>query len=443
MIPILFPSTETQFVSNGIGRLRDCVSCQVTEERNGVYELEFVYPVNGWRFSDIQEGMLIGVIHDDNHDIQPFEIYRAEANLDGTKTFYARHISYKLTNAIVSPFAASDASGAFSGIASNIINGYLFTFTTDKSNAGDFIVNRPASVRTALLGEEGSILDIYGGEYKFDKFSVSLLASRGRDTGVTVRYGKNMVGMEQEQDDGETFNAVAPYVVSGDAIVYLPEYYVQPTKPPTQALKIRAVDFTASFPTAPTEAELRQAAREWIDASRPWIPTSNIKIDFVALWQTEQYKNVAAIQRVGLCDTVSIYYTDLGIVAEKAKIIRTVFDVLTERFAEIEVGTPQTQFVEVTGDTSVTGASVLPEYVVESVSGATQSVAGGANYSGSFDCAKANYKPLAIAGFSANSAACSFARLNLNGTTITFNMRNNTSTAAGAKPEVWVVYQRI
>lgn len=333
MIPILFPSTETQFVSNGIGRLRDCVSCQVTEERNGVYELEFVYPVNGWRFSDIQEGMLIGVIHDDNHDIQPFEIYRAEASLEGTKTFYARHISYKLTNAIVSPFTASDASGAVSGIASNIINGYLFTFNTDKSNAGDFIVNRPASVRTALLGEEGSILDIYGGEYKFDKFSVSLLASRGRDTGVTVRYGKNMIGMEQEQDDGETFNAVAPYVITGDAIVYLPEYYVQPTNPPTQALKIRAVDFTSSFPTAPTEAELRQTAREWIDAARPWIPTSNIKIDFVALWQTEQYKNVAAIQRVGLCDTVSIYYTDLGIVAEKAKIIRTVFDVLTERFS--------------------------------------------------------------------------------------------------------------
>jgi phage-related protein len=252
-----------------------------------------------------------------------------------------------------------------------------------------------------------------------------------------------MVGMEQEQDAGETFNAVAPYVVSGDAIVYLPEYYVRPTNPPTQALKIRAVDFTASFPTAPTEAELRQAAREWIDAARPWIPTSNIKIDFVALWQTEQYKNVAAIQRVGLCDTVSIYYTDLGIVAEKAKIIRTVFDVLTERFAEIEVGTPQTQFVEVTGDASAAGTAVLPEYIVESVYGATQSVGAGANYTGSFDCTKANYKPLAIAGFSANSAACSFARLNLNGTTITFNMRNNTSTASSAKPEVWVVYQRI
>jgi len=353
MIPILYDSTETSFTSNGIGRLRDCISCTVTEERNGGYELEMEYPINGAHFADLAPGMIIGVIHDDDHDIQPFEIYSQTANLE-TVTYYAHHVSYRLTDILVSPFTASGVSNALSGIASHSVNTNPFTFSTDKTTAGDYAVERPKSARSALLGEEGSALDIFGGEYEFDKWTVTLHASRGSDTGVTVRYGKNMLGVEQEIG-GDLYNAVAPYMMDGETYVYLPEYYVQPTTPPVQPLKIRAVDFSEYFTEAPTEAQLRTFAQNWINAEKPWIPKENIKVDFIALWQTEEFKDKAEIQRVSLCDTVSIYYTQLGIVAEKQKVVKTVYDVLKERLTEIEVGDLSNQYVAVTGGTQSSG----------------------------------------------------------------------------------------
>ena len=193
MIPILFSKSETAFTSNGIGRLIDCISCTCTEERNGAYEVEFEYPITGkWYKEMINNGGTIGVIHDDNHDIQPFDIYGHNAPINGVVTFYAHHISYRLSNIILSPYEAANAADAIAGISTHSVNANPFTFATDKTTSAEFKLKTPASVRSILFGEEGSLLDTFGAaEFKFDKFSVSMLANRGTDTGVTVRYGKN------------------------------------------------------------------------------------------------------------------------------------------------------------------------------------------------------------------------------------------------------------
>ena len=441
MTPILFESTETAFTSNGIGRLRDCISCVVTEERNGQFELELEYPIGGAYFDQLNPGNIIGVIHDDDHDIQPFEIYSTEATLDGA-TIYARHISYRLSDILVSPFTASTLTSAISGISSHSVNTNPFTLSTDKSGSGEFAVSYPKSARSALLGEEGSILDVYGGEYEWDKWNVTLHAARGSDTGVTVRYGKNMLGLEREIDGGETFNAVAPYVMDGDTYVYLPEFYVQPTNPPNEPLKIRSMDFSGYFESTPAEATLRANAKSWIDSNKPWIPSQNLKVDFVALWQTEQYKDVAEIQRVRLCDTVSVYYTNLGIVAEKQKVVKTVFDVLKERLTQIELGTTSTQFVAI--EATGTSAGNSSPFIAETVSGTGQSVSGGGNYTGSFSVSKAGYKPVALAGFSTGASSCVAVRFDLDvgAAVVYFNIRNTTSGAQTATPNARVVYIR-
>ena len=110
MIPILFESTETVFTHNGIGRLVDCISCKVTEERNGIYELEMRYPMTGKYFNDLMNLGIVGVIHDDNHDIQPFDIYKVTEPIDGVVTVNAHHISYRLNNIIVEPFTAASCA---------------------------------------------------------------------------------------------------------------------------------------------------------------------------------------------------------------------------------------------------------------------------------------------------------------------------------------------
>lgn len=356
MIPILYASTETQFTSNGIGRLVDCLSCTVTEERNGIYECELVYPVNGRHFNALMQGGIIGAIHDDNGDIQPFDIYKHTAVIDGTVTFNARHISYRLSGICVSPFTAGSCSAALAAVKTNSAQTNPFTFSTDKTISKTYSTDFVKSARSILLGEEGSILQAFQGEYKFDKWNVSLLTSRGSDTGVTVRYGKNMTGIEWERDDSGCFNAVAPYWTDGTNTVTLPEVYVQPTTPISPVICV-PLDMSQMI-ALPTVAELRAAAISYLDTQKPWEPVDRITVDFVAMWQTPEYENVAAIQRIKLCDTVSIYWTEMGIVAEKAKVVSTVFNVLTERFDQMSVGTVSNEFVAITAETQ--GTSILP-----------------------------------------------------------------------------------
>ena len=393
MIPILFDKAETAFTSNGIGRLVDCISCKVTEERNGIYELELQYPITGKWFSELMlNGGTIGAIHDDNHDIQPFDVYKSSAPIDGVVTFNAHHISYRLNNVILKPYSASTAKAAIAGIPTNSVNANAFDFYTDKEVNAEFSINKPQSARSILFGQRGSLLDVYGAaDFKFDRFEVQMLRHRGGDSGVTVRYGKNMVAITQERDASGVASALAPFWADDSSSVYLPEYIVGPTTPVTPVVPV-VMDMTNYFNTTPTVEELRTAARQYLDNNQPWIVSENIKIDFVALWQTYGYASTVSdqeylrdaftlqevdgslylepvdsnayinlddylvisradltnLQRVGLCDTVSVYYTDLGIVEEKAKVERVVYNVLAERFDELELGTLSRSYVAIT-----------------------------------------------------------------------------------------------
>lgn len=352
MIPILFESTETVFTHNGIGRLVDCISCKVTEERNGIYELELQYPMTGKYFNDLMNLGIIGVIHDDNHDIQPFDIYKVTEPIDGVVTVNAHHISYRLNNIIVEPFTAASCAAAIAAIKTHSANQNDFTFSTDKVVSSQYTLDTLRGARSTLLGAEGSLLDVYGkSDFKFDKFSVSMLQNRGTATGVTVRYAKNMTGITRVRDKSETYSALAPYWTDGETTVTLPEVIVTPTTVINPIVPV-ALDMSDQFEGEPSEADLRAAAVSWLDNKQPWLGTDNIKVDFVALWQTPEYEAYAEIQRVGLCDTVSVYFTDMGIVSENAKIVKVAFDVLAERYDQIEVGDINKRFVAITSDTN-------------------------------------------------------------------------------------------
>ena len=406
MIPILYRSDEFFFLSNGLGRLSECTECTVTEERNGIFECEFKYPITG-RFYDtmINDGGIVAVIHDDKHDIQPFDIYSYSAPIDGIVTFYAHHISYRLSNIIVSPFQASSCAIAIDGLKTHSLNKNLFTFWTNKATDGNFNLTHPDNIRALLGGQEGSILDVYGtGEYEFDKYQVKLYLNRGVDTGVTIRYGKNLTDIVRKYDQGQTYNAVAPYWTDGTDTVMLSDFIVlSPDAPLTlspwtadtgdyitddngeiiyfQYVNIQPVplDLSAEFQDMPTEAELRQKALDYLANNQPWTPRDNITIDFVQLWQTPEYEDVASLQRVSLCDTVSIYYPELGVTAANAKIIKVVYNVLTERYDSMEVGTPKTSFADyLKGDIS---AAILeqPEFTgwQAAIAHATEMITGG------------------------------------------------------------------
>lgn len=340
MIPILYESTETAFTTNGIGALTDCISCLVTEERNGQYEVEFTYPITGIRYSEILEGRIVCVTHDEQKDAQPFIIYGRSAPMDGIVTFTGHHYSYLLSGIAVSPFTASSVADAFSQISSHSMNTNPFTFWTDNTTAGTMSLDTPASARAVLGGVRGSILDVFGGEYEFDKLTVKNYAHRGTDNGVTIRYGKNLTDISQTIDAEFLYNAAVPFWKGTDGTVV----YGSVTAATGQTAKqVTVMDLSSEFENQPSAAQLQTAAKAKLDSGQPWIPKENIEIDFVALWQTEEYKDIALLERVQLCDTVTIYYPELGVNAT-AKVIRVVWDALLDRYDTIELGSAKSSF---------------------------------------------------------------------------------------------------
>lgn len=342
MTPILFDASAITFTTNGIGRLSDCISCTVTEERNGIFEVEFKYPITGAFYSEIQEGRIIVVSHDEDKDLQPFIIYRRSAPIEGVVTFDAHHLSYLLTGIVVSPFTASSVADAFNSISVNSMTTNPFTFWTDNTTGGTLNVKTPMSVRSLLGGVRGSILDVFGGEYDFDGFTVKNYAHRGANNGVTIRYGKNLMDLKQTINTDGLYDAVVPFwsnnadtVVYGGAIAGTGQ----------TATRVSVLDLSRDFTEQPTVAQLEAKAQTVIDSRQPWIPKENIKLDFIALWQTEEYKNIAMLERVKLCDTVTVIYEALGVTAT-AKVIKVVWDALLERYDGIELGEAQSNFAQ-------------------------------------------------------------------------------------------------
>lgn len=344
MIPILFESTETSFTSNGLGRLTDCTRCLVTEERNGIYEVEFDLPISSPMYPEVNEGRIIGCTHDDGGDIQPFDIYHRTAPINGIVTFYAHHISYRQNGIVVKPFTASGVGNAITGLATNSVGTNPFTYTTDKTTAGDYEVTTPSSLKALLGGAENSLLDVFGGgEYKFDKFTVSLLAARGTATDVEIRYGKNLSDITHDIDYIDAYNGIVPFWYGDDGngtmtLVTLSEWAIYSSGTPYDGRNTTyPLDLTNEFESMPTENELRTMATSVLSSSDAYLAKENITVSFVQMWQTEEYKSIAPLQAVKLCDTVSVYYEELG-VDITSKVIRVVYNTLLDRYDEIELG---------------------------------------------------------------------------------------------------------
>lgn len=338
MIPVLYPANEQNFENNGIGRLSDAVSCAVSEERNGPFELEMEYPVDGEHYSDIALSCLILADPAPDRDAQLFRVYKITKPLNGIVTVYAEHVSYQLSHIPVSPFSASGVAAALTGLKSNAAEECPFEFWTDKTTQAKFEVTEPTSIRSRLGGNDGSILDVYGGEYEFDNYLVRLWAARGADRGVTLRYGKNITDLTQEEYISSTITGIFPYWKSEDVLVTLPEKVISAENAASFPYpRTITLDMTSYFDNQPTEEELRAAAKKYVDDYALGVPTVSLSVSFVALWQTEEYKSIAPLEKVGLCDTVTIEYENLGVSA-KAKVVKTIYNVLMDRYEKIELG---------------------------------------------------------------------------------------------------------
>ena len=359
MKPILYASTEREFMTNGIGILSDAASCVVTEERNGSYELEMQYPVMGLHYASITYRSLILAKPKPDGEPQPFRVYRITRPLGGLVTVYARHISYDLSGVVVPPFSATGVEGVFNVIQSKAVpQDSGFTFWTDKTSTSGVATTVPNSVRSLLGGIQGSILDVFGGEYEFDRFEVKLWRHRGEDRGVTIRYGKNLTALEQDANCASVYTAVYPYWTSEDVTVELPEKTVE--APGTyDFVRILPLDLTSVFKGQPTPDQLRTSAQYYIADNNVGVPRVSLSLSYAQLDG----------EKVDLCDTLTVTFAEMG-VNTTAKVIKTVFDVLQDRYSSVEIGDMRASISETIAGQAET-ISALPQTIQQAVLNAT------------------------------------------------------------------------
>lgn len=349
MIPVLYPPNATDFSTFGLGVLTDTISCEVTEERNGVFECLLKYPVSGQHYGLITKECIVKAKPNDTAADQAFRIYRITKPLNGIVTIYGQHISYDLANVPVLPFSTESRSPQL--ILSQLLSGDTrFTGWTDYSDAKAFSVTQPKSVRACLGGTEGSMLSQWHGEFEWDNFTVKFHSHRGQKTGVVIEYGKNLTALEQDEDNSGIYTSLLPYAVytpegaDTETVVTLPEVTLPIVTSEIVRSKTLILDFSDQFGenAAITEEALRAKANSYIKANPLGATIPTVKVSFEPLWKQPEYS--ALLERVSLCDTVTIRHSALG-VSVSAMVIETVYDTLAERYKSISLGQSKSSMI--------------------------------------------------------------------------------------------------
>lgn len=332
MKPVLFAPTATEFTTNGLGKLSDAANCTVKETRNGAFELTLKYPIEGIHYAEIQQRSIILAKPNPVDLAQPFRVYRISKPINGLVTVYAYHISYDLTGIPVSPYSAASVQAALAGFSTNAVAANPFTFWSDMTSSGDFTVKSPASVRSLL----STMLEVYGGEYKYDKYIVRLYQQRGVNRGVTIRYGKNLTDLKQDENCSNVYTGVYAYYSDGNGIVETSPK-VTPAPGTYDYTRVLPLDLKAEFKETPTAEALKAAAEQYMSDHNIGVPEVSLNVSFVQLEQTQEYKDLALLERVELCDTVTVIFERLGVNAT-AQVTSTIYNVLIDAYDSVTIG---------------------------------------------------------------------------------------------------------
>lgn len=378
MIPVLYKANETKFDSQGVGCLTDCITCYVHEKLNGVYELKFTYPITGMHFSDIKVGAIVDATPSDGKAVQHFRIDTITKPIGGKVTVEATHISYQLSYVPVKPFDAVGVLEALNGLKENSLASNPFSVWTDISNtATKYSQKEPASFRQRLGGVAGSILDCFGGEYEFDNYTVKLHAHRGTDRGVVIEYGKNLTDLEQEESIDKVITGIVPFWKgSNDKVVSIetPIESEYASKYPFKRTVVK--DFSSNFEEEPTVDQLRRYTESYIKNNCVGVPQVSLDVSFVALEDTEEYKNLSR-ERINLGDTVTVRFSELGVDA-KAKVIEYKYDVLAERYDSLKIGSVRSSLASTIQEiTKVTSSAVTKPFLDAIIKYQTELIKGG------------------------------------------------------------------
>ena len=439
MIPILYEKNETEFISNGLGRLRDIIRCECLEERNGAFEVEFDYPVDGAHFDEILLGRIISVEHDETNEPQPFDIYYYSRPINGVVTFKACHISYRQREMVVAAKNVNSLAIAFIMLrTATPSNPFSYTTDMNKDTRLGAADGTPRTVREMLGGVQGSILDTYGGEYEWDKWQVKLWKSRGEVRDFTIRYGVNMMDYTDEMDYSNSYTSVVPFWSKDGSLIVGNEVESGAVGYNGRDVCV-PLDLTDKYENMPTEADLEAGALSYLQSTQPSLPTRTISVDFVRLQDSDEYHQFANLQKCRLCDSIKVVFPRYQ-TEGTFKIVKVVWDVLLERYKSMELGSLSRSLSEALG---ITTESTESGQIIETgtITGSSVSAGSYTDYSPTFSKTFHN-APIVVACFQSTSTAGAFGKCMLgvvSTTTSGFTVRVFNGDTSGRGPNInWI-----
>lgn len=357
MKPILFNENETRFDTYGLGEI-DVLDIQIERIRNGNYTIYFEYPANGPLASAFKNGMQIKADAGTRTKNQTFDITRIVKDSGKNIKVYGHHIKHRLEKVAFRNGQAfgGSASTALATLKNVIVGDNNWDVASDITTTGKgvFDISKMQSVHSALGGVEGSILDIYGGEYEFDNRTIRLHKQLGRTAPTVLEYGRNILSVESDESIEGVYTTVYPFASytpesQGNAdsrspepvVVELPEKVVDSKYRPLYThQKIKVVDFSSSFKEKeiPTAEKLRKLATDYMNNNEIGKPNLNAKIEYVDLASTLDSATKQVMEEIELCDIIPVYYPPLGITSNDAKVARVVYNPILERNTSVEFG---------------------------------------------------------------------------------------------------------
>lgn len=324
--------------------LSDATVCEVTEERNGIFELYLEIPTDSEQYPLIENDCFIKAKPSENGNDQLFRIYSVEKSMTGLAIVQGEHISYLLVAYPVQSvqlleLSCQQAMDAVLAEAGEVLTApHGFTAWTDIAAVNNFAVSA-VSAHEAFGGVRGSILDVYGGEFAFDNKTVRLHQARGADHGVKIEYAKNLTALKASVSTEGTYTGLYPFAVVEDGLnITLPEKVLQVPHSAGISERVFMKDFTQELDRQDvTIPALRNVAQSWLNANNIGAPDVSLEVDFVHLWQSPEYTEFKDLERVSLCDTITVRHADLR-VDVRAKVIKTVYDALKEKYKTITIG---------------------------------------------------------------------------------------------------------
>lgn len=345
MYPELYTNNDwaTDYTMMWHSVLRDCISCKVTEERNGPFELEMVVPVGIDHYNDIVNGKIITAIPYDGATATAFEIYRVGRPMNGKVKVNARHVTHRMRYCMVRPGTVPInaninryISGEYYGTTNSLLANETIYKVSMPSSAitKAYTISKPHTLRELLQGSAGSIIQTFGGEWEWKTDGAYWHASRGTTRATAIRYGANLIDLKQEEAIENTYNAAYPFwaseetVVTGEVKMWNNIHYQNP--------RVMLLDLSSEFETAPTVTQLNNRCQTYVNANCRGVPNVSLTVRFAPLWQALGYEDTE-LEHIQLCDEVPVIFEQLG-VQTTAKVIKTDYNVLTERYNSIELG---------------------------------------------------------------------------------------------------------